>query len=35
MSSKIDNFNNNEILQNQIVKIKPDIIFFKIYQQLI
>ena len=34
MSSKIDNFNNNEILQNQIVEIKPDIIFFKIYQQL-
>ena len=29
MSSKIDNFNNNEILQNQIVEIKPDIIFFQ------
>ena len=29
ISSKIDNFNNNEILENQIAKIEPDIIFFK------
>ena len=29
ISSKIDNFNNNEILENQIAKIEPDIIFFQ------